>query len=239
MNTTVKKTPRCLSGSVLKMIAILTMLLDHTAFYILSEFPFCTASFLTLLGKSISLYSICRIIGRVAFPLFCFLVVEGFLYTKNREKYGLRLLIFALISELPWNFAHAGQLLYPSQNVMFTLFFGYLALCAIAYFENEKPKQLIALILLFFVCILCKADYGVHGLGLILCIYFLREKPIPQAIVGSCMLTNGWAAGLAFIPINLYNGERGFMRGAVSKYAAYLFYPAHLLILGLIRYFVF
>ncbi len=238
METTLKKPTPFISGSMLKLIAMITMLIDHTAVFLFSGFPFFTDSFLTLADRGISLYYLCRLIGRLAFPLYCFLLTEGFLHTKDRTKYGLRLLGFALLSELPWNFAHTGSLLYGSQNVMFTLFFGYLALCALEAFEKDKLKQAVALILLFLVCSFGRIDYGVRGLGLILVLYLLQHKPVEQAIVGSCLLSNGWAAGLAFIPINLYNRKRGFMTGAVGKYAGYLFYPVHLLLLGLLRYFL-
>ncbi len=239
MKITVNTPSKCISGSMLKLLAMLTMLIDHTSHCILIEIPFFTKAFLTLGGYGISVYHICRMLGRIAFPLFCFLIVEGFIHTKSRMKYGIRLFIFALLSELPWNLANSGALLYYSQNVMFTLLFGYLALCAIENFENEKIKQLFALILLFIACTLLNLDYGVKGLGLILIIYLLREKPVPQAIIGSCILPYGLVAGMAFVPINLYNGKRGFMRGAFAKYSAYFFYPVHLLVLGLIKYFCF
>ncbi len=175
-------------------------------------------------------------IGRIAFPIYCFLLVEGFVHTKNRRKYGMRLFAFALISELPWNFVHTGGLFCGSQNVMFTLFFGYCALCVTEYLSNDKLKQIGALALLLLLCSFGKIDYGASGLGLILIMYFLKERKAIQAICAGCMLSNGYAAALAFIPINLYNGERGCFRGNIAKYAAYLFYPVHLLLIGMAKY---
>ncbi len=239
MKIEIKRPISCISGSMLKMLAMITMLIDHIAHFILSEIPFFTKVWFTFAGKNISFYYACRMIGRIAFPLFCFLLVEGFIHTSDRKKYAVRLLIFALLSELPWNFANSGSLLYSSQNVMFTLLFGYLALCAMEHLAADKFKQILVLAVIFVACTFLKIDYGVRGLGLILIIYLFREKPIPQAIVGSCMIPSGLVAGLAFIPINLYNGERGFMRGKIAKYSAYIFYPLHILILGLIRYFAF
>ncbi len=227
-----------LSGSALKLIAMLTMLIDHTALFIFSAYPWFVEPFLTLAGRGISLYYICRLIGRISFPIYCFLLVEGFIRTGNRQKYGVRLLIFALISELPWNFVHTGALLYSNQNVIFTLLFGYIALCAFEYFRTDVVKLVCALVLIFLCCAYGGADYGLKGLGLILVIYLLRSEPVVKAVVGGCMLGNAFAT-LAFIPISLYNEERGFMHGKVGKYIGYAFYPAHLLLLGVMRYFLF
>ena len=80
-----------------------------------------------------------------------------------------------------------------------------------------------------------KEDYGVGGFGFILLLYVLREKKILQAVLGTCFESGGWAAGLAFIPINLYNGKRGFIRTPPLKYAFYIAYPLHILILYWIR----
>ncbi len=237
MEGKVKNTP-VISGSGLKLFAMGFMLLDHVTAYILSAFEIFTKPLFVLAGHNISVYYVLRLVGRLAFPLFAFLLVEGFLHTKNREKYALRLLIFALISELPWNFVHTGGLLYSSQNVMFTLLFGYLALYALEYFEHDRKKLIVSLVILFIVCSFGQMDYGARGLGLILILYLLRQSPLPRAIVGSCMLSNGWAAGFSFILIAFYNGERGFMKGRAAKYIGYWFYPVHLLLLGVIRYFI-
>ncbi len=225
-----------ISGSALKLIAMAIMLLDHFTAYILSGYSFFTSPFLTILGKEISIYYVLRMAGRLAFPIFAFLLVEGFLHTKNREKYGKRLLLFALISELPWNFAHTGRLLYGTQNVMFTLFFGFLALCALEYFAKDYKKLALSMVILFIVCAFGRMDYGARGLGLILILYLLRKEPLPRAILSSCMLPDGWAAGFSFIIIHFYSGERGFMKGKAAKYIAYIFYPLHLLLLGILKY---
>ncbi len=228
---------RFVSGSALKIIAMASMLIDHTAVFILSAFPMFTAPFLTALGRSFSIYSCMRSVGRVAFPIYCFLLTEGFVHTRDRKKYAVRLFTFALISELPWNFVHSGKMLYSSQNVMFTLLLGYLALWAIEYFKDDAIGQAGSFLGILSVCFLGGADYGVRGLGLILILYLLRKNTLAKSVCSICMLGNVYA-GLAFVPIALYSGERGFMRGRASKYAAYLFYPVHLLILGIIRYYI-
>ena len=95
---------RVLSGSVLKLIAIILMLIDHVGVMILYNCPATTATLFSFGGIDYSWYRIFRDIGRAAFPIFCFLLVEGFLHTHDRKKYGLNLFVFACISEIPWNF---------------------------------------------------------------------------------------------------------------------------------------
>ncbi len=227
-----------MSASMLKLIAMSLMLIDHVTAFILYKIPLFTHAFLSIAGKDISLYYILRLMGRISFPIYCFLIVEGFIHTHDRVKYGIRLLSFAVISELPWNFVHSGGMLYSSQNVMFTLLLGYLALSAVEHYKDRLRYQLICLLAIFAVCSFSKVDYGARGLGLIMIIYLLKDKPIAQAVTGSCILNTGWAAGFAFVPINLYNGKRGFMSGRIAKYSAYLFYPIHLAAIGVLRHYV-
>ena len=212
---------KVLSGSALKCIALITMIVDHSAY--------------VLLTKGTHLYTVMRAVGRLAFPIYCFLITEGFLHTRDRKKYGVRLFLFALISELPWNLMNHGTLLYGKQNVFFTLLLGYLGLCAVEFFKDRPRYQLCALTVLFLAAVFLKADYGAAGYGFILLLYVLRDKKILQAGLGSCFLSGSWKAALAFIPINLYNGKRGFVKTAWLKYAFYVIYPLHLLILAIIR----
>lgn len=222
---------KILSGSALKTIAILTMLTDHIGAFAVG--PLCNENDSLLL-----LYSILRLIGRIAFPIYCFLLTEGFAHTRDRKKYGINLLAFALISELPWNLVHAGDIICPSQNVFFTLFLGYLGICAIEYFENMKLKQAVAIIGLFFIALFLHADYGISGFGFIIALYALRNSKAVQAVTCICIIPSGLKAGLAFIPINMYNGERGFIKGKAAKYFFYAFYPIHLAVLFFIKYFI-
>lgn len=125
---------------------------------------------------------LCRDVGRAAFPIFCFLLVEGFLHTHNRFKYGRNLLIFACISEIPWNFAQNGTLLFPDkQNVFFTLFLGYAAFCLIERFKENASLQLISMLVLLAVSYFLKADYGYRGYVFLLIMYWLHQhKPGPR-----------------------------------------------------------
>lgn len=224
-----------LSGSGLKMIAILTMLIDHTAAVLLSIYPPAMTPLFYIGGRGYSAYRICRDIGRIAFPIFCFLLIEGFLHTRSRWRYGRNLFLFALISELPWNFMFADTWTYVKQNVFFTLFLGYLGFYAIEYFRDVPWKQFLCLIALLFVSVKLNADYGWKGYVFLLILYLLRDEKVTQAIVGSCWLFYEWKACFAFLPINMYNGKRGFVKGKAAKYFFYVFYPLHITILVIIR----
>lgn len=107
-----------MTGFALKLIALILMIIDHTGLVILYGTPW---------------YLPCRILGRIAFPIYIFLLVEGYTYTRDAGKYALRLLIFALISEAPFDYALTGRWFYPGyQNVFFTLFLG---LCALILYD--------------------------------------------------------------------------------------------------------
>ena len=227
---------KVLSGSWLKLIAVVTMVIDHVAFVLLKD---STIILLQVGEKSLKLYTLMRLIGRLAFPIYAFLLVEGFLYTKDRRKYGWRLFLFALISEIPWNLEHAGTWRYSSQNVFFTLFLGFLGLCVIESFMKAEGRKRIVfagfLAGLLIVSVILKADYGCSGFGFILMMYLMRSAPVYRAVIGSCFLSSRWKAGLAFIPIALYNGKRGFIKGRFTKVLFYAIYPAHILLLYWIR----
>ena len=224
-----------LSGSALKMIAVITMLIDHSACILLSLYPPALTPLFHIGQTGYSLYRICRDIGRIAFPIYCFLLLEGFLHTRSRKKYGRNLLIFALISELPWNYMFADTWRYEKQNVFFTLFLGYLAFCALEYFQDRRDMQLLSMLGLLAVSFFLKADYGWKGYVFLLIMYLLRNEKAPQAIIGSCWLAYEWKACFAFLPINMYNGQRGFIRGKAAKYFFYAFYPLHIVILVILR----
>ena len=223
---------RIFSGSALKTIALVCMLIDHTAHYLSSYFSKITFRFGS--GRQ-TLYWLMRRIGRLAFPIYCFLLVEGFLHTKDKRKYALRLLIFAVISEFPWDLAHFRKLLvFSSQNVFFTLFLGFCGMWLYEYFDKDRLKQVISLLVVLVISILLKADYGISGFAFIMMMYALREHRLLKTVVGCGFLSSTWWAGLAFIPINLYNGKRGFIKGRVLQYAYYAIYPIHIFILYLI-----
>ena len=220
-----------LTGSTLKLLAVLSMVVDHVAVFLLRDNEAFQQVLCAVGNREITPYFLMRAFGRLAFPIFAFLVVEGFVHTRDRFKYGRNLLFFAFISELPWNLIYASTWHYPTQNVFFTLFLGYMGLCCISYWKEESVKKVVGLLLLLAVSYKLRADYGYRGFAFILMLYALRGSLLLKSVIGCCMLPGAWMPGLAFIPIAFYDGRRGFIRGNFAKYWFYAFYPTHLLIL--------
>ena len=105
--------------------------------------------------------------------------------------------------------------------------------------KNDKCKQAASLIVLFLSTLFVMADYSFSGFALILLLYVLRDKKVIQAIAAGGILSNVPVILAAFIPINMYNGKRGFIRGKAAKYIFYAAYPLHMIILYLIKLSVF
>ena len=224
-----------ISGSILKLLAVFSMLIDHMAYFLFKNDEAFLQVLCTVGSKEVTPYFLMRAFGRLAFPIFCFLIVEGLVYTRNRWKYGRNLLLFALISEIPWNLVHAGTWHHPGQNVFFTLFLGYMGICCLEYWKENAFKKAIGLLLLLAISFKFRADYGYRGYGFILMLYALRNHLLLKSVIGCCMLSGAWIPGLAFIPISLYNGKRGFIQGPVWKFCFYAFYPVHLLVFYLCK----
>ena len=226
------------SGSVLKTVAIVTMLIDHLSFFLRGQIPFLTNTLFTLsipniTSKEITLYYIMRSVGRIAFPLFCFLLVEGWKHSSNRFRYGLCLLIGAIVSEYPFDLANFGGLSFKHQNVFFTLFLGLIGLWLYDRFRDSRVIQALTLIALFVVTFFLKTDYSIKGVAFILLIYVAQTELPVIGFIG-CVLFQ-IASFPAYLLIGLYNGKRGFIKGPVLKYAFYAFYPVHLMVIYLIQ----
>lgn len=223
-----------ISGSTLKLIAVITMLIDHTGATVIRAVmrqP-AIASDPELQKLWASIYRISRDIGRIAFPIFCFLIVEGFLHTRSPRKYAGRLFLFALISEIPFDIALKGEWFYPySQNVYFTLLFGLLVLMALTYFRDKPWLSLPVMAAGMYAAYLLKTDYSYKGVFLIIILYLLRYTRLYQCIGGAAAVTWELPAPIAFIPVWLYNGKRGWN----MKYFFYWFYPVHLMVLYLLK----
>lgn len=222
-----------LSGSALKMIAVVCMLIDHVAACLLVNNPI---PLFTLFGRSITVYALMRLIGRIAFPIYAVLIVEGYRYTHSRLRYGIGLLVFAVLSEVPWDLLHFHTAWkFSSQNVFFTLLLGYLAICAYDGLRTKRLLQIGAVAAALVVSLFLHSDYGLTGVCFILLMYALRDHELLRDAIGIGVLSSKWKAGLAFLPLALYNGKRGFIKGRVWKYAFYAFYPLHLLALYFLK----
>ncbi len=220
-----------LSGSTLKVIAIVTMLIDHIGAGILEQLPYFSDTDTTLYWTD----RILRSIGRISFPIFCFLLVEGFLHTSNVKKYAFRLFLFALISEIPFDLAFQREIFYPAyQNVFFTLLIGLITLIAMKHFEYNKILKIIPMFVGILVAQILSTDYAGFGVVFIVLLYVFHDNIKIRNLVCSIAIFWELTAPIAFIPITLYNGERGFK----MKYFFYVFYPAHLLLLYAISQFI-
>lgn len=246
-----------LSADALKWIALVTMLADHIGVALLK-----TARTITIPATGNGVYAIViselpfRLIGRIAFPLFCYLLVQGFLHTHSVQRYAVRLAIFALISELPFDWMIFGRASLRSQNVYFTLLIGLLTLCALRALERRPSRTKWlgmggALILAMALAYALRTDYDMMGVALIAALYLTRKDRYRQCALSATLflavyflqtlaLGRSMAGPLleiaclpAFALILRCDGER---RTRVGKYAFYAFYPAHMLALyGLSR----
>lgn len=251
-NVTAAVPRRGLSGSTLKIIAIITMMIDHLAATVLMRMLVQAGIWDVMQGADLNQmiawmnenmvlymsYSVMRMIGRLGFPIFCFLLIEGFQKTRNVKKYALRLGAFALLSEIPFDLAfHSKVLEFSYQNVFFTLFIGLLTMIAfeqIGKLDMHKAVKvildLLALAAGMAAAQLLKTDYAAIGIVCIMVMYLFRKRKVAQIIAGCVVFLWELTAPLAFLPIGFYNGKRGLN----LKYVFYAFYPAHLLILYLI-----
>ena len=224
-----------LSGAWLKLIAIISMLIDHVNKALIYPNLVSNDGILTVLSNLFD------IIGRIAFPLFCFLLVEGYFKTRSRKKYLLNLLIFGVISEVPFDmFTTASFFNMNWNNVMFTLALVLITIWIIDTLKvkmQKLPKALwyfVSVIILLIMCIVAmylSLDYEHHAILIGYFFYLFHNTPILAIPFGyASMYTQPWAL-LGFGLTLTYNGERGKQ----NKMLNYWFYPTHLLILGILR----
>lgn len=225
---------RILNSNALKMIAVISMLIDHGAVALI-ENHILERGDLPSLSVWRNVDMVARHVGRVAFPIFCYLIVEGYFHTRDVKKYGARLLVFSLISEIPFDLAAFNTWFYPEyQNVYITLFLGLLAIAGIERYGQEGSwwKQAAVFAGCCGTAWLARCDYGVFGVFFIVLLYLFHDNAPRQTLFGSLCLMWEPAAILAFIPIRAYDGTRGSQKW---KWFFYVFYPAHLLVLALVR----
>lgn len=250
---------RGLSGSTLKIIAMISMLIDHTAYTVLgtilvgngiNSVKNCLPEYIISMieGGSIGWvylgYQILRkVLGRLAFPIFCFLLAEGFEKTRSRSRYALRLFLFALISEIPFDLLFSlNPVSWKNQNVFFTLLLGFLTMWGMEKIKERSRDlmtqwclQVLLVMAAGFLSEKISCDYGAYGIIAIGLFYLFRRNRFLQLLLGCGSFFWEWPACLSCIPLSFYNGKRGLN----LKYAFYAFYPVHLLVLFLIRRYCF
>jgi len=203
-------------------------------------------------------------IGRVSFPIFAFMIVEGYFHTKNLRKYVCRLLVFAILSEIPFNLAVGSRIFYPvHQNVLWS----FLISIGLIHW-NEKVKErsawkrvvvgIASVCIGYIVGLLTFVDYYHAGILTVLVFYFFKDRKwwcylgqlfclwyINFEMLGGFsyevmlfgemyFIARQGIAVLALIPIWLYRGRQGY-HSRTLQYFYYAFYPLHLLILGIIK----
>lgn len=221
---------RGISAAALKWTAVVTMLVDHFAFvYWQTD------------NHVYVVYRCMRLIGRIAFPIYCFLLVEGFFHTRNAGRYIRNCFLFAVISEIPFNMAIFGKVFYPrGQNVYFTLAIGLCALWVLERFRGRRgfwnlSAQAAVIAAFAYAGELFEVDYHWKGILFIIMFYYCRGlAEWVRNAAGICAFAYELTAPLALILIHFYNGERGKQK----KYLFYAIYPVHLLIFGLLRFYI-
>ncbi len=235
-----------LSASVLKLIALLAMTLDHFALIIIRNgklygysLEYYQMAIATEEGQRwLRLYGILRLIGRIAWPIFAFLLVEGFLHTSDFWRYFRRVLLMAIAAQIPFDLAVYNELLnFSLLNVGFTLALGLLVLYGMERQKNSPGQVIIALIGSAAAEFL-HLDYGALGLLTIACLYLFRRERVLRlgsaAILAGLNSADSYCLGaLAFLPVFFYNGEKGSLR---SRWFFYVYYPLHLLVMYLLIY---
>lgn len=215
-----------MSSFVLKMIAIISMFIDHVGYAIFGKFSYF------------------NYIGRIAFPIFAFQISEGYVHTKNLKKYFFRLFLFAIISQIPFMLFHSILSTEFSLNIFFTLLLG-LACIFIYDKSNYKILGIIASIAIGIIAQISHCDYGFYGVAIILIFYIFKDNFINASIffilataikylvpIIKYGFNNVYLYLFIFTIISAiflatYNGKKG----KNTKYLLYLFYPIHLLLI--------
>lgn len=218
---------------ILKIIALTTMIIDHYGAIFQGDTMFF------------------RMIGRLAFPIYCFLLVEGYFHTSDVKKYAKRLFIFALISEVPFDLAFYNKLGFVHQNIFFTLFIGLAAIYIVdnregKYNFNKNTVVLIKTAVILISCVLAtllSVDYSAIGIIYILVFYFTRnyDKFKRFITIVPIMLIVNFSASifqqfslLALPLLYSYNGELG-PKNKILQISFYVAYPLHLMIFYIIK----
>ncbi|MCR5837953.1 MAG: conjugal transfer protein TraX [Lachnospiraceae bacterium] len=236
--STIKKVG--IDGTTLKWIALIAMVIDHVgAVFFVPE---------------TTTYFVLRAIGRLSFPIFAFLITQGYVHTGNWKKYALRLLLFAFVSEIPYDLAFYNSVFsIKKQNIFFTLLLGLLVIRLKDYITNDlkMPKwavenDMVVLvqsgIQLFVIITLCllayKANlcYSYPGILLIALFHAMRGRMdgiVWPNVIFSFMFGKIQLFGMAaIIPLSLYNGKPGNRK---YKWLFYIYYPVHLVLFWMIH----
>lgn len=224
-----------LNGAQLKYLAFISMLIDHVNNAIIT--PMLDGE-----GFLLHLSNIFSILGRIAFPVFVFFIVEGFFKTSNRKKYLGQLLIFGAISEVPFDMFTSKVYYNPNwNNMMFTLALSLITIWLIDFLKEKLHNKIfwyalsIIIVVIFSLSAMqLSLDYDYHAVVAAYIFYVFYNKPILGAGLGYLSIIKELYSFLGFALTIMYNGQRGKQ----YKWLNYLFYPVHLLILGILRFYL-
>lgn len=229
---------KCLSNFDLKLIAIITMIIDHIGMIFGTLF-----------------YNFLRAVGRLSFPIFAFLLTEGYIHTKSFCKYFLRVLVLAIISEVIYDYVFFGSFIYMNaNNIFFTLALGLITLSLLdkskglikRYFKDKLDlfiilpiTYLLIIVIMGLIAEFSNCSYGMLGIFFISFFYLFKEN-FPLVVISVSLSTLILGEGIQYfsifslIPIYFYNRTLG----KECKMFFYLYYPLHILVLGLVKMFL-
>lgn len=223
-----------MSSFTLRLLALFSMLIDHVG---LALFPNIGAF---------------RCVGRLSFPIYCFLLTQGFLHTRSLHAYARRLTLFAILSEIPFDLLIFGRISSGmEQNVLFSLLLGLFALYGARTLSKQPLYAVLYALILCMIAMISRVSFGWLPVALCLCFYYFREMPRRMALCAALILllytlslqlsgvTLSWVlvslcALLSLPPLLLYNKKRG-PRPPLMTFLFYAAYPLHLIALVLIR----
>ena len=223
------------NGAQLKYLAFLSMLIDHANNALLT--PMLNGE-----GFLLHLSNLFSILGRIAFPLFVFFIVEGFFKTRSRKRYLMTLLIFGVISEVPFDMFTSKVFFDPYwNNMMFALALCLITIWLIDSLKEKLPNQVawyvvsIILVILFGLLAMgLSLDYDYHAIIVAYLFYVFYNRPLLGAGLGYLSIIKELYSFLGFAMTLTYNGKRGKQ----YKWLNYAFYPVHILILGILRFYL-
>ena len=252
-----------MNANKLKLFAVVTMLIDHLGALgntLMRYFSYGEDWIFYMTDDFFAL----RLIGRISFPLFAYLIAQGCIHTHSLSRYIRNLFAFAILSQLPYQFftgmlyGYPNLFSYARGNVLFTLAFGALAVWFHQQMvQRKQPLFFLGIALSFVAVVLFQAEYDISGVAIILCVYLLhreesaegkspvRQTYYKQALACSFIIliyysaffasvSQGLFASLCIFPLLFYNGQPGNRR---AKWFFYSFYPVHFMILSGILFF--
>lgn len=227
----------CLTNAHLKQIALTCMIIDHLAAALIARGYLLTywQNQPQIVESLIGLYPILRNIGRIAFPLYLFTLVEGYHHTHSFKRYLERLLLLAFISEIPFDLVLSGKLWdWSHQNIFFELSLCLLLFVSLDHFKNQPLWRILILATFALIAHLFAFDYGWKGIVAASIIFVAHGQRLRQALSIIPAFFFEYNMPMVFLSapiVYLYNGQRGKQH---SKFY-YWIYPGHLLILFLLQ----